>query len=172
MSVSKIRAFHDECTQKKSSFELSTVWRWNLFPAFRRLSPSSGICVTADGRTNWTIGLYLMKSPNSTCMCLKSSSYVIAMFFAFKQDCKYVLKLQMVPSATHIRSLPCHPLLPHYYTVLLYTRKCNFTYGYKRSVPFPAPSFTKLINAQHHYVQICCTVFHQWKIRIEILLLL
>jgi len=43
--------------------------------------------------------------------------------------------------------------------VLLFTHKCNFTYGHKKSTAFLTPIFTKL--TQCHYVKISCTDFHQ-----------
>jgi hypothetical protein len=38
----------------------------------------------------------------------------------------------------------------------------------KYSVAFPVPIFTKLTNAQQHYVQIACTEFHpNWTKNVE-----
>jgi hypothetical protein len=42
-----------------------------------------------------------MKSSNSTCICLKPSCMLFHCSFAFQQDCKWVLKLQMMHSANH-----------------------------------------------------------------------
>jgi hypothetical protein len=39
-------------------------------------------------------------------------------------------------------------------------RKCNFTHSSKKNTPSPARLFTKLSNAQQHYLHISCTEFH------------
>jgi len=61
-----------------------------------------------------------------------------------------------------------HSLLSKCYTLLQHTCRCNFSYACRKCTTFPVQIFTKLINAQQHYVQIICTDFQpNWTINFE-----
>ena len=60
--------------------------------------------------------------------------------------------VNVIPFTPTTKESECH-------TVSRYTSKCYSIYAHN-STAFPKPIFTKLPNAQQHYVQICYTVLH------------